>query len=81
MFKQLVNSARKVVNHCSIATVVCLSTASTAFAEGGLPAVDVTEATGVITNQGGAAIGAVGQALIGLAGIALVYRWVKATFF
>ncbi|WP_159357273.1 major capsid protein [Vibrio parahaemolyticus] len=43
--------------------------------------VDVTAATGVITTQGSAAIGSVGQALIGLAALAVVYKWAKAAFF
>lgn len=43
--------------------------------------VDVTAATGVITTQGSSAIGAVGQALIGLAALSVVYKWAKAAFF
>ena len=43
--------------------------------------VDVTAATGVITTDGTAAISGVGQALIGLAALAVVYKWAKAAFF
>ncbi|EOG7701253.1 major capsid protein [Vibrio parahaemolyticus] len=48
---------------------------------GAMADVDVTGATGVITTQGSAAIGSVGQALIGLAALAVVYKWAKAAFF
>jgi hypothetical protein len=44
-------------------------------------AIDVTAATTMITTDGGGAITLVGQALLGLAAIALVFRWVKAAFF
>ena len=44
-------------------------------------AVDTTAATTAITTDGGAAIAEVGAALIGLAGIAVVYRWVKGAIF
>ena len=77
MIKQLVTTAR----NGSIALGVALSTSSMAFAEGGASPIDVTGAVSVVTNQGGAAIAAVGQALIGLAATVLVFKWVKATFF
>lgn len=44
-------------------------------------AVDVTAATTAITTDGGSAITEVGTALIGLAGIAVVFKWVKASIF
>ena len=50
--------------------------ASPAFA-----AVDVTAATTAITTDGGTAIAAVGGALIGLAGTAVVYKWIKGAIF
>ena len=77
MIKQLVTTVR----NGSIAVGVALSTSSMAFAEGGAAGVNVDAAVGVVTNQGGAAISAVGQALIGLAATVLVFKWVKATFF
>lgn len=77
MIKQLVNTAR----NGSIAVGVALSTSSMAFAEGGASPIDVTGAVGVVTEQGGAAISSVGQALIGLAATVLVFKWVKASFF
>lgn len=50
--------------------------ASPSFAE-----IDVTAATTAITTDGGAAIAAVGGALIGLAGTAVVFKWVKGAIF
>jgi len=44
-------------------------------------AVDVTSATTSITTDGTAAITAVGGALIGLAGVAVVFKWVKGAIF
>ncbi|WP_330109950.1 major capsid protein [Methylophaga thalassica] len=44
-------------------------------------AVDTTAATTAITTDGGAAITEVGTALIGLAGLAVVYKWVKGSIF
>jgi uncharacterized membrane protein len=44
-------------------------------------AIDVTAATTAITTDGTAAITAVGGALIGLAGIAVVFKWVKGAIF
>lgn len=43
--------------------------------------IDVSAATDAITNDGGTAIAAVGGALIGLAGTAVVYKWVKGAIF
>lgn len=44
-------------------------------------AIDVTAATTAITTDGGTAIAAVGGALIGLAGTAVVFKWVKGAIF
>ncbi|OEF95279.1 major capsid protein [Vibrio splendidus] len=44
-------------------------------------AIDVSAATTAITTDGSAAIGSVGQALIGLAGLAVVYKWIKGAIF
>jgi len=43
-------------------------------------AIDTTAAVASITDAG-TAVGAVGGAILVLAGISLAYRWVKATFF
>ena len=44
-------------------------------------AVDVSSATTSITTDGTAAITAIGSALIGLAGVAVVFKWVKGAIF
>jgi hypothetical protein len=61
----------------NIFSVVLLALlASPAFA-----VIDVTAATTSITTDGTAAITAVGGALIGLAGVAVVFKWVKGAIF
>ncbi len=57
-------------------TVAVAVTTSPVFA-----AVDTTAATDAITTDGTAAIVAVGGALIGLAGTAVVFKWVKGAIF
>ncbi|EJL6328777.1 hypothetical protein NMR38_002902 [Vibrio cholerae] len=44
-------------------------------------AIDVTGATTEITTSGGAAIAAIGGAMIGLAAVAVVFKWAKASIF
>ncbi len=44
-------------------------------------AIDVTAATSTITTDGGTAIAAVGGSLIGLAGTAVVFKWIKGAIF
>lgn len=44
-------------------------------------AVDVADTVATLTTDGTAAITAVGTALLALAGIAVVFKWVKAAFF
>ena len=44
-------------------------------------AVDVSAVVGDLTTDGTSAITAVGTALLALAGIAVVFKWVKAAFF
>lgn len=44
-------------------------------------AVDVTAIVGDLTTDGTAAITAVGTALLALAGVAVIFKWVKAAFF
>ncbi len=44
-------------------------------------AIDVTGATTALTTDGTAAITAVGTALIGLAAVAVVFKWVKGAIF
>ncbi len=54
--------------------------AGTAFASGGAGAA-ATAAAASFTSSGDTAIGAIGVALISLAGIAVVYKWAKGMFF
>lgn len=49
---------------------------SSAFA-----AIDVSAATTAITTDGTAAITSIGGALIGLAGVAVVFKWAKGAIF
>ena len=44
-------------------------------------AIDVSPAVGTLVSDGTIAIGAVGMGLITLAGVAIVFKWVKAAFF
>jgi len=61
--------------------VIALASASVLASVPSFAAVDVTAATTSITTDGTAAITAVGSALIGLAGVAVVYKWVKGAIF
>ena len=44
-------------------------------------AIDVTAPVDAITNDGGAAVTAIGGAMLGLAAIAIVFKWAKAAIF
>lgn len=43
--------------------------------------VDVSEAVGVLSGDGSDAIKQVGGAMLGLAGLAVTFKWAKAAFF
>lgn len=58
--------------------VVLAASAAPLYAQA---AIDVTDATTKITTDGTTAITAVGTALIGLAAVAVVYKWVKGSIF
>ncbi|MEZ9437493.1 major capsid protein [Vibrio atlanticus] len=73
--KNVIGSVKK--HGKSIALVVAASSVSFASSA----AIDVSTATTAITTDGGAAIAAIGGALIGLAGTAVVYKWIKAAIF
>lgn len=68
----MIKSIAKKVALASVAVVVT----SPAFAD-----IDVTAATTAISTDGTAAVTAIGTALIGLAGVAVVFKWVKAAVF
>lgn len=59
--------------------VACSLPFSSAFAAEGGTIVD--SAVTKITTDGTAAITAVGSAMLGLAGIAIVFKWAKASIF
>ncbi|MBU2856986.1 hypothetical protein HF289_08895 [Acidithiobacillus ferrooxidans] len=70
-------SPRRVAAAVAIGSLV---SAATAFASGGAGSA-ATAAAASFTSSGDTAIGAIGVALISLAGIAVVYKWAKGMFF
>ncbi len=64
-------------------TIVTLLTAFALLAFAGVSsaAIDVTAATTSISSDGTAAITAIGGALVGLAGVAVVFKWAKGAIF
>ncbi|GLX85848.1 hypothetical protein tloyanaT_21000 [Thalassotalea loyana] len=44
-------------------------------------AVDVSTVTGGLLTDGTAALTAVGMALVGLAGVTILFKWIKAAIF
>lgn len=61
--------------------LVGIAAAAAVLSSPSFAAIDVTGATTVITTDGGSAITSVGTALIGLAGTAVVFKWVKGAIF
>lgn len=57
--------------------LTCAAPLSNCFAAGTIVDAAVTK----ISTDGGAAITAVGGAMLGLAGIAIVFKWAKASIF
>ena len=64
-----------------IIKATALTAATSVLASPAFAAIDVTAATTAISTDGGAAITAIGGALIGLAGTAVVFKWVKGAIF
>lgn len=62
-----------IVSAVALGSTVAASTASAA--------IDVTPATTAITTDGSAALTAVGGAMLGLAAIAVVFKWAKGAIF
>ena len=58
------------------ATLGMMALSGAAMAE-----IDVSAATTAITTDGTAAITAIGGALLGLAGVAVVFKWAKGAIF
>lgn len=67
---------KKTAVSTGVALATGLALTSPAFA-----VIDVTAATTSITTDGTVAISAIGGALIGLAGVAVVFKWVKGAIF
>lgn len=68
--------------HFSIAVVlVGVALASLLSPEIASAAVDVSAATDSISTDGTAAVTAIGGALVGLAGVAVVFKWAKGAIF
>lgn len=55
--------------------------ATAALSSPSFAAIDVTSATTAITTDGTVAISEIGGALIGLAGVAIVFKWAKGAIF
>jgi len=66
----------KYLKFLGLCLVLAMSFSVPAFA-----VIDVTAATTAITTDGTAAVSAVGGALIGLAGVSVVFKWVKGAIF
>lgn len=66
----------KNVKKYGLATAIGATVASNAHS-----AVDVSSAVNTLVTDGTSAISAVGIGLITLAGVAVVFKWVKASFF
>ncbi|CCN40361.1 exported hypothetical protein [Vibrio nigripulchritudo FTn2] len=65
-----------------LALSASVAISNSVYAAGGAaPTIDVTAGTQVITDSGIPAISAVGGSILGMCGVALVFRWVKASFF
>lgn len=61
---------------CLALGAVCSVMSMGAFAE-----IDISAATTALTTDGTTAITAVGTALVGLAAVAVVFKWVKGAIF
>ena len=70
-------SPRRVAAAVAIGSLI---SAATSFASGGAGSA-ATAAAASFTSSGDTAVGAIGVALISLAGISVVYRWAKGMFF
>lgn len=66
----------KNVSRYGVGAVVSAGLITPAFAE-----VDVAAPVAQITSDGTSVITAIGTALLGLAGLAVIFKWAKAAFF
>ncbi|EHC03943.1 hypothetical protein Sbal625DRAFT_4373 [Shewanella baltica OS625] len=65
----------------STALVLVASLGVAVVAPSASAAIDVSAATTAITTDGGAAISEIGIAMLGLAAIAIVFKWAKGAIF
>ena len=77
----VVQEKRGVLTLRNVSTYGLGAVASTALISNANAAIDVSAPIAALTTDGTTAITAVGTALLALAGIAVVFKWVKAAFF
>lgn len=65
----------------NVLKVVAIGALTVAVSTPALAAIDTSAATTAITTDGGAAISEIGQAMLGLAAIAIVFKWAKGAIF
>ncbi|MQZ29581.1 hypothetical protein F4U02_00950 [Acinetobacter haemolyticus] len=75
------NQKTAVFTRRNITTYGLGAVASTALLSNANAAIDVSAPVQQLQTDGTSAITAVGTALLALAGIAVVFKWVKASFF
>jgi len=57
------------------------SVAATLVSGGAMAAIDTTAATTALTTDAGGAVTAIGTAMLGLAAMAVAFKWAKAAIF
>lgn len=77
----VVQEKRGVLTLRNVSTYGLGAVAATALTSNANAAIDVSGPIAALTTDGTTAITAVGTALLALAGIAVVFKWVKAAFF
>ncbi|MGQ4614235.1 major capsid protein [Acinetobacter junii] len=77
----VVQEKRGVLTLRNVSTYGLGAVASTVLISNANAAIDVSAPIAALTTDGTTAITAVGTALLALAGIAVVFKWVKAAFF
>lgn len=77
----VVQEKRGVLTLRNVSTYGLGAVTSTALMTNSNAAIDVSAPVTALTTDGTTAITAVGTALLALAGIAVVFKWVKAAFF
>ncbi|WP_228157528.1 major capsid protein [Acinetobacter sp. AM] len=81
MNEQIVKEKNGVLTLHNVSKFGLGAVVSTALVNPAFAAVDVTAPVGQITTDGTSVITAIGTALLGLAGLAVIFKWAKASFF